>query len=166
MTDIKTYNARQLPKAIKALHSSGQTVQAEAHKIACSVLLHLGRTGDIRYTMAFLDAMPEMSRVNSIKAWLEKFGPIRFATPEETKVGAQPATFVKGKPTLLGDAMDNPFWKFKANEGTAYKAIDINKYVDQVLNRLKRDEQHAGADHSALIAAINKVHTTPVEPKH
>lgn len=151
--------ARSIPKAIKDIHSRGQSLQADMHQLACSVLSHLGKTKDIRHTLAFLQAMPEMSRANSMRQWFEAYGPIRFPTAEEKKAGAPEAMFVKDKKTLLGDAMANPFWKFKATEGVAYEPVDVAAQIKQLIARLEKDQTKAKAagktvNHSATIAQL------------
>lgn len=153
-TSITTYTTKQLRPAIKAYATSGRAFQAESHKLACSVLKHLGKTKDIRVTLQFLQAVPEAVRLNALKGWLEAFGPIRFATPEELKQGAPAAVFVPGKATLLGDAMDKPFWKFAATEGKPYEALDMQKFVEQAVKKLRKDMQETGVDHKRMIAAI------------
>ena len=156
-TVIKLYKADELDKRIQLLHKSGQSLQAEMHRLACSVLHHLGETSDIRVTLKFLDAMPEMSRSNGLRAWFEAHGPIKFATSEELEQGASAARFVKGGATKLGDAMAKPFWKFNANEGKPYEPLNMEKFTQQMIQRLTKDAKETGADHTALINAIKGV---------
>ncbi|QXP44098.1 hypothetical protein [Stappia phage SI01] len=159
-TKLKLYeDVKDINAAIAGIARRGNKLQADMHRVACSVLQHLGKTKDIRVTLAFIEAMPEMSRVNSLKAWLEAYGPIRFATPEERKEGAPAATFVKDKPTQLGVAMGKPFWKFIQNEGAAYQPVDIKKLVDMTVKRLRKDQTETGVDHSALIASMTSALT-------
>jgi hypothetical protein len=136
---IKLYAHADIGKRIEDMHKSGQRLQTEMHKLACSVLHHLGETKDIRYTLAFIQAMPEMARVNGLHAWFEAFGPIKFNTPEAIKDGAPAAICVKDGKTKLGDAMAKPFWKFKAKEGQPYQPLVIEEYAAQQVKRLKAD---------------------------
>lgn len=166
-TEITLIPAKSIPKAIKDIHTRGQSLQTDMHKLACSVLKHLGKTKDIRHTLAFLQAMPEMSRANSLRQWFEKYGPVRFPTPEERKAGAPEAMFVKDKKTLLGDAMGNPFWKFKATEGVEYQPVDVAAQIKQLIARLEKDQTKAKAagqtvNHSATIAQLRAL--TPTQP--
>lgn len=151
---LKLYKADELDRRIELLHKHGQSLQAEMHKLACSVLVHLGETSDIRVTLRFLAAMPEMARGNALHAWFETFGPIKFATPEEIKNGAAAARFVKGGKVRLGDAMAKPFWKFKATEGKPYEPLVMDTYLDQQIKRLEKDAKETGADHKDVIAAF------------
>lgn len=157
---MKLYTAKQLPKAIRSFHDAAQVVQTEAHLIACSALHHLGKTKDIRHTMAFLQAFPEMGRMNGLKAWLEEFGPIKFANPAELKEGAPEAVFVKDKATRIGEAMEKPFWKFKAVEGKAYQPLDVDKELQRIVKRLKTDAEKTGRDHNAIIMALSTAGAT------
>lgn len=168
-TEITLIPARSIPKAIKAIHTDGQKLQTSMHTLACSVLKHLGKTKDVRHTLAFLQAMPEMSRLNSLKQWFEAYGPVRFPTAEERQSGAPEIMFVKDKKTLLGDAMGNPFWKFKAQEGVDYVAMDVAKEIERMLKRLKKDAEKTGVDHKGLIAGLQTAHKAydkPAETAH
>lgn len=144
----------KINEKIAALHKSGQRLQTEMHKLACSVLLHLGQNKDVRVVLAFLNAMPEMSRTNGLRAWFEKHGPIKFEQVGEGKDATERAIFVKDKATVLGAAIDKPFWKFNAKEGMPYEALDMEKFVKQTIARLEKDAKETKQDHTALIAAI------------
>lgn len=52
VTEITLIPARAIPKAIKAIHTDGQKLQASMHTLARSVLKHLGKTKDVRHTLA------------------------------------------------------------------------------------------------------------------
>lgn len=162
-TSMQFIGARQLPKAIKALHADGRAWQEQAHLIACSILKHLGRTGDIRHTEALLKDMPEAMRVNSLKMWLEAFGPVRFPDKDERAGGAPEIMHVKGKKTQMGEAMAKPFWKFKALEGKPYEAIDLNAKLEQLIKALQKDATQTGTNWSAQITALKTLEVTPAK---
>lgn len=149
---ITLYSADALDKRIQRLKVAGQSMQSEMHKLACSVLACFGENNDVRKATNFVlklsAAMPEMSRVNSLKQWFEAYAPIKFATAEEIKAGAPAAYFVKEGKYKLGDAMANPFWKFKAQEGVAFKAVDINAEISRLLSRI--EAHNKGADEAGV----------------
>lgn len=144
--------------AIGKFHLSAQAVQSEAHVIACSVLHHYAAHKDKRVVdkmlLMFMQAMPEMGRMNALKEWLEAFGPIEFTGTKNE------FNYVSGKATRLGEAMKVPFWKYAKAE-TPYKAIDPAKYLEQVLNKFIADAKETGRDHSAIINALKLI-----DPEH
>lgn len=147
---IKLYETvAEIDAACVKFHAKGQTLQAEAHKIACSVLVHVAKHGDTRVLAKFLASFPELSRVNAVRAWFEEFGPVAFQ-------GNKPS-FVRGKATRLGNAMETPFWKFKPEP--EYQPVDVSKAIDGLIKKLEKDTKETGVSHSVTIAALRKVPT-------
>ena len=151
LTVAKVFKAEQINAQIDLMHNRGQTLQTQMHKLACSILLHLGTNKDVRVVQRFVLAMPEMSRSNGLRNWFEQFGPVKFVQRDD---GTEQVLFVKDKDTKLGDAMAKPFWKFSAKEGKPYEAIDLQAFVQSALKRLEKDAKETGRDHTPLIAAI------------
>lgn len=162
------YESAVLPKKIEALHKSGQKVQAECHKIACSTLLHIGKHKDVRMAMMVMQAMPEMSRKNGLRKWFEHFGPVKFSLDGD---GNEIAVYDKSKHVQLGEAMVKPFWKFSATEGKAYEPIDVNEEVQKLIAKIRNDTVKTGRDHSEALAMLtvrpsvyDRAITKPVVP--
>ena len=153
MSKIKLIPAANLNSEIDKYAKSAGTLQKRTHVLACSVLQHYGQNKDIRIVFKFINAVPEMVRVNGLKLWFEAFAPIKFT--EET------AVYVKDGKFKLGDAMDKPFWKFKANEGAPYEAIDLLKYAQYQIKKLEKDQKETGRDHSVVISALKSVGAAP-----
>jgi len=158
-TKIALYKTQKAVEiAIGKFHMSAQAVQNEAHVIACSVLHHYAAHKDKRVVdkmlAMFLQAWPEMGRMNALKEWLEAHGPISFTGKGDEFV------YVSGKATLMAAAMKVPFWKFAKPE-QQYKAIDPAKYLEQVLAKFEKDAAETGRDHSAIINALKMI-----DPEH
>lgn len=141
-------SGKAIDAAIASIHERGQSLQTLMHHIACSVLQHVGKHKDVRVPMKLINAMPEMARKNSLILWFETFGNVKYSN--ETKG----FVLVQDKGIKLGDAIDKPFWKFKANEGAAYEPLDIVKYCEQQIKKLTTDAEKTGADHTALINSL------------
>lgn len=156
---LKLYKASELDARIANLHKRGQSLQNEMHKLACSVLAHVGEHKDVRIVQSFILAMPEMSRTNGLRNWFEQFGPVKFNV-DENKV--ETVVFVKDGKTKLGDAMAKPFWKFSAKEGAAYEPLEMQKYIEQQIKRLEKDAKETGRNHKAVIDALRAT-TAPVQ---
>ncbi|MEH2521978.1 hypothetical protein V1279_007551 [Bradyrhizobium sp. AZCC 1610] len=74
------------------------------HHAACSVLIHIGKHNDVRMVDRLLEGVPIAQR-KRLRNWFSQFGPVDF-------VGAK-ATYRRGAKTVLGQAMDKPFWLFR-----------------------------------------------------
>ena len=125
--------------------------QKEAHKLALSVLHHVGQHKDVSVVERFVKVLPEMIRTNGLRNWFEQFGPVKFTVLED---GTEKVAYVKDKKTMLGNAYDKPFWKFSAREGQPYQPLDTDKLFEQVIKRLETDAVKAGVDHTARLAAL------------
>jgi hypothetical protein len=136
--------AAEIAAATIKFTRSNERLETEAHKLACSVLAHVGEYGDIHVVSRFLASFSEMARVNAARAWFEEFGPVTFE-------GNEPK-FVRGKKTRLGEAMDVKFWKF-SKEGV-YKPVDPQAELVKLTKRLKLDTKKTGTDHSVLLTAL------------
>jgi hypothetical protein len=148
MSKMNLYTtAAEIAAATIKFTKANVRLETEAHKLACSVLAHVGEYGDIHVVSRFLASFSEMARVNAARAWFEEFGPVTFE-------GNEPK-FVRGKKTRLGEAMDTFFWKF-VKEGV-YKPVDPQAELVKLTKRLKTDTKKTGTDHSAIIAALSAI---------
>jgi len=155
MTKLNLYTTfADIEKATIAFSKAGAKLQSEAHKLACSVLAHVGEHGDVRVVSRFLDSFPELSRVNAVRAWFENFGPVTFK-------GNNPE-FVRNCKTRLGEALETPFWQFKTE--AEYKPINPAAALDQLAKRLRIDAKKTGADHSAIIVALGMIKINSNQP--
>lgn len=145
---MKLYeNAAEMDAAIIKFSKRGQSLQQEAHKIACSALLHVGKHGNINVVAKVLAGIPEMGRANALRDWFAAFGPVAFVQ--------NAPVFVKGKPTRLGEAMDEPFWKFSPEK--PYQPAEPVKMIEAMIKRLQTDQKKLKVDHSATIQALRLI---------
>lgn len=147
VTILKTVSAQD--KLFALIHNNLRSVEAQMHQAACSVLWHVGQHKDMRQIEKLLAAIDggeagNAVRINALKAWFETFGPISFA---DNKL-----SYVKGKATKLGEAQSVPFWKFKPE--AAYVPVDTLALLDSMSKKLTKDQDEAGADHSALLRSL------------
>lgn len=115
----------------------GAALQQDIHRLACSVLKHTAQHGRIQVLEQFIDAMPAMVRVNSLQLWFETFGQLTYNALEGEKKRAW--RIDRSKKLRLGEAMEKPFWKFKALEGAQYTPIKMDDYLDQQIKKLEKD---------------------------
>lgn len=141
-------NVKDIETAILAIHKTGQTLQQSIHVTACSVLKHLGEHGDVRLAAKLIAAMPEMGRANALCDWFAAFGPVIFDEKRQPN-------FVQGKATKLGDAMGNPFWKFKPE--LPYQPVDVVSAIEKLIQRLTKDQKETGVNHAPVINGLEKL---------
>lgn len=151
---VKKINAE-----IDALAVTGKEYQSRLHVLACSVLKHVAHHRNTTVLEHFLDSVPVAVRVNSLKQWFETFGNVSFSAVEGA--GKPIWRMDDTKQVRLGNAMEKPFWKFKANEGMPYQPLNMDTFVKQMVNKLEKDAKETGVDHSAMINAL-KAHKTQV----
>ena len=129
ITDTKKLNT-----AINTFVKRGGDLQTNAHRILCSLLLRAATNNDVRPLNRFINDCRDkvqMTRVNSMIKWAEKFGNVTFKQ-NKAKVD-------KTKKLRLGEAMEKPFWKFKANEGVPYQPMTMDNIV-MFHDRLVKDK--------------------------
>jgi len=150
LTSLKAIDA-----AILSLHERGQSLQTDMHIAACSVLAHVGKHRDIRVLHKLLNAMPDVTRNNSLRLWFETFGNVKFEGKD---------ILLTDSGIKLADAMKKPFWKFKANEGAPYEPVDVNALINGIIKKLEKDAQHTGLDHSKVLHQLRMASVMPSFP--
>lgn len=153
LTVKNLYRGDAIDAKIEAFHKRGQSMQAEAHKLAVSTLLHVATHKNVAVVHKLLQAMPDALRTNGLRAWFEHFGPVVIVTEGEGVNKVDVITY-KAKQVDMQAAIDKPFWKFTATEGKPYEALDVNKAVNDLVKKLRTDATKTGADHSALITQL------------
>jgi hypothetical protein len=151
---------KDIDAAIGNIHNLGQNLQTEMHLVACSCLQHVGKHRDTRILTKLMLAMPDMARKNSLIQWFETFGNVQYSTDAKAFV------IVADKAVRLGNAIEKPFWKFKANEGVPYEAIDLNKWLDQQIKKLEKDMKEVpmnplGDKRTSVLIALRTLRNPP-----
>lgn len=131
---------KAIDEAIASASSQANDVQIEFQKIACSVIVHLGKNFDIRVFNRMLDAMPEGMRKDSMAAFFDKYSVVAF--DEEGQAGIN-----KTKGTKLGEALTNPWWKAKkAMPYVPYSFIEkLKEFKAQAEKRAKKADKQKEA---------------------
>jgi hypothetical protein len=140
---------KEINDKIEELRVKGRDLQHDTHVLACSVLAHTAKHGNINVLLNFLDAVPDMVRANALQTWFESFGQLTYGAIKE---GDDPMWRIdRSKKVKLGDAMVKPFWKFKAHEGSPYIPLDMAKWCETQIKALERDAAKTGHSHDHLI---------------
>lgn len=144
-------------KAITSLQTRGKKYEADLHQAAVSCLNHAGKHGDITLAIRLIEAVPSLTRSNALKQWFIAMG--RFKWDDEGKTLA----YDKSKATLLDEALANPFWTFKANEGGAFKPFDFNEAVNRILAQAKKAHEKGQEVPTDKLEALAKLIQAPVD---
>lgn len=125
----------EIKKAMEAAEKNAGTVQKQYQRIALSIIQHLAKNKDIRLVRRMLDKFPEGLRANSMKAFLERFGQVRFVTEgdklKDSTLEVGQAIFDATKKLKLGEAIETPW--YKAAKEPEYKPLDLDAMIQNVI---------------------------------
>lgn len=153
---------KAIDAALKDISARGASLQMDIHIAACSVMQHLIKHGNIGIVHKMLNALPESNRTNALRKWFEHYGPVVFSGNDPVYSKAK----IENKQVKLGEAMQTPFWKLKANEGGDYEPVDVTVEINRLVNKLNKDAEKTGRDHSPVIAALRGAAKPAYVPEH
>lgn len=148
-----------IDEAIDRAIVSGNDLQTEYQRVACSVILHVAKHHDIRVARKLVETLPEGLRKRSMSAFLDRFAPISF---DEEGV----MTYDKNKKADIGGSLSFAWWK-AASEGKYIPFIlsnELQKLLDKAMKRLDKANPDKGdvvtgeqvAALSKLVASVHK----------
>lgn len=130
VTQAQLYKSdAEVSKAILAAQKQGASLQKAYQRIAASALVHLATHGDIRVIRAMIEQFPEGLRVNSMLAYLERFGTVQVLIDPDTEV--QTIVHNASKKLNLAGALETQWWKAKKPE--VYKPLDLDAMISNVI---------------------------------
>jgi hypothetical protein len=127
--------------AILSIETRGKKLDNDIQRAACSCIFHAGTKaegghGDVTLLNRLVEAMPAGSRVNALKEFIEKFGPVRHDDKAKMFV------HVKGKPANTDAAMAKMWTEFKPEPD--YKSMDPEKFFDHAVKAMEKDMKELG----------------------
>jgi hypothetical protein len=141
---LQLIDALKRERAAAAAKSSGETIRKSiravtiqkdfkdrdrVHQAAVAVLVHLGQHFDLRVPAKLIDAIGNTRTSAALVTWLSLYGPL-----SATKDGA--LYIVKGKPTQVGPATLDPYWKhFPAAPKKEFDPIAELERVSRAIER-------------------------------
>lgn len=133
-------STKAIETAIETAGANASTLQIEYQKIACSIVLHLGKNSDIRVYNRLIESMPDLLRVDSMQAFFDKYSVIAFDDEGNASIN-------KKKGTKLGEALCNPWWKAKkAQPYVPYNFLERCKVLLQAAqNKAKKADKEKEA---------------------
>lgn len=131
--------AANIKSAIDSIARRGKKLDRDIQVAVLSAMQHHVEHGDVTLINRLVDAMPNGSRVNALRAFIETFGAVRYDTESKKFVHVKGATF------KLDDAMKIMWSEFKPE--TAYQPItDPFKRFEQLVSAFEKDIEHLGDD--------------------
>lgn len=143
-------SVKAIEGAIKLAVVQGESYQRELHKIAVSVLAHVGKHKDVRLVNKFIDSVADAVRVNALRSWFETFGNVKY------DLEAKAMKYDASRKVRVGEAMGNPFWKFTPEAD--YVPLDIDKAVASFIKRVQNDAKQTGRNHAGVLKALESIH--------
>lgn len=129
--------AAQIKSAIDSIERRGKKYDRDVQIAALSAMQHHVEHGDVTLINRLVDAMPKGSRVNALRAFIEKFGAVRY------DVESKKFVHVKGGTFGLDGAMAVMWNEFKPDPD--YQPIaDPIKRFDAMISQFERDVKEMG----------------------
>lgn len=150
MKFLKDVKAIERETAVFKLNA--KTLQGQSHLIACSILKVWAETGNVahavRLTNDLLEAMPDMTRSNAMKAWFETFAGFVWDVKEKV------FKYHKERTTIdvasVQSAVREPWWQFKPE--APYKPIDIDALMESLIKRAEKRREDGLKDGDSVPA--------------
>jgi hypothetical protein len=141
-----------IDKAIQSIARRGRTLESDIHLTAVSCLMHTDVHGDVTLADKLIDSIPTLARKNALRDWFLAMGKFRY--DEETKKFKHN----KNKVTLEQEAMNKPFWEFKAE--SPYVPFDIDAALQNLLKRATKAIKDGDKVDEAKINALKSLVVT------
>lgn len=145
--------AAEINKAIDGIAKTGAAFEKAIHQAAVSCLAHCEKHHDITLMQRLLDALPVLTRRNSLKEWACTLG--KFKWDEDANDGKGAFAYDKAKKTMIEEAVNIPFWKIKAEP--VYVPFDLTKQITNIMQSAARARKHGEAvpeDKLAILQAL------------
>ena len=159
-------------KLVDSIKVRGARLDTDLHLAAVSCAAHWAEHGDYTVASRLLKAMPKSTRRNALVAWFMHFTSL-VKNPDKATQGDHILVSIKGdaKRWDEAEAIETPFWEFKAKEGVSVFSFDsyitsMTKGIDRALAEPTiSDEQRAKleATKAVLVAAPAVINSAVTE---
>lgn len=120
---------------IATVHATGKQLEKLAHETALAILQHVETYGEVSLANKLVEALPDMSRRNSLKQWFMEYGKMTYSMKKKQLV------FKKDFVTDIPGGTATPFWKLVKEE--EFKPFDLTKKVESLLKAAENAEAEA-----------------------
>jgi len=153
--------------AIKSIASCGKRLDAAIHRVAVSAAVHTAKNGNPVHVNALIENMPKGSRVNAVREWFTRFGPVSYNSEtklfetdkEHAKLMLSEMAAGAVVPSDVLEGISTPWTDLKP-EG-AYVPIDftamIVKAVTTAQKRIDADENKGDKIDQTLLSQITEL---------
>lgn len=143
-----------IDKTIVSIAKRGKAMDNDIHLVACSIVAHIEKHGDITKVEKLVNAMPQASRKSALKDWFLVMAKVSYDMKNKAFV------FDKAKVTMQEDAEATPFWEFKPEP--EYKPFDIQASINAIIAKATKAMERGEKVPEATVEALRKLAT--VEP--
>lgn len=128
-----------IEKEIKAFATAGKKFDNRIHTLACSIINHIEKHGDYtgapKMFDALKEAMPRSTRNNALKQWFLEYSKLDYNNDKKEFF------FNKNKENKLEQAIANPFYNLKGQEGAEFRPLVVSEVVLYAVNRFKKAQE-------------------------
>lgn len=130
--------------AIKSLHTRGDTLQLDIHRLLVAICTRWAASGDMRPVAGHINLLLAKDKLggvrkNAIREWVEKFMGLKLVEEGENKGNFYvPKSLANGKHMNIKELANNRWWEFKPE--AEYKPIDDpRKLIAGLIAKMEKD---------------------------
>lgn len=135
--------------AIKSLHTRGDSLQLDIHRLLVAICTRWATSGDVRPVSGHINLLLSKDKLggvrkNAIRAWVETYMHLKLVEEGENKgMFYAPKGISNGKHLDMKALTNNRWWEFKPE--AEYKPIDDpRKLIAQLVSKMEKDVGHMG----------------------
>ena len=137
--------------AIKALHTRGDTLQLDVHRLLVAICTRWASSGDMRPVAGHINMLLDKDKLgglrkNAIREWVEVYMGLKPVEEGENKGQFYvPKLLAKGQHLNLKELANNRWWEFKPE--AEYKPIDDpRKLIASLIAKMEKDVGKMGGE--------------------
>jgi len=130
--------------AINSLHTRGESLQLDIHKVLVAICKRWADSGDMRPVAMHINLLLSKDKMggirkNAIRLWIETYMGLKMVTEGDNKGDFYvPKGMNDGKHLQMNKLINNRWWEFKPEPD--YKPIDDDmKLVKQLIAKMEKD---------------------------
>lgn len=137
-------NEADLTAAIKSLHTRGDSLQLDIHRVLVAICTRWAASGDMRPVAGHINLLLDKDKLggvrkNAIREWIETFMGLALVEEGENKGNFYvPKALASGQHMNLKELTNNRWWEFKPE--AEYKPIDDpRKLIAALIAKMEKD---------------------------
>lgn len=134
--------------AIKALHTRGESLQLDIHRLLVAICTRWAASGDMRPVAGHINMLLDKAKMggvrkNAIREWVEIFMGLKLVEEGENKNSFYvPKALANGQHLNLKELANNRWWEFRPEAD--YQPIDPSKLIKRLIAKMEKDIDKMG----------------------